>query len=198
MRLTKLILQPRWLLAAAVASTLGVIGPFTWGLLQSKLERHPTWDGQQYVLGWEGVAWQRDYRSCGPAVVTTLLQVFYNKDLSYYDVLNQTQLGPEGISLAQFQRLAGHFGIQGSWFKTEKKTELDRLPMPLVAHLDHPVPHYVVVESSYDGFVLVADPAKGRILYPKQVFDGLWSGRIFKLENLKAMNAEPRTQVQHA
>jgi ABC-type bacteriocin/lantibiotic exporter with double-glycine peptidase domain len=165
---------------------LSVAAPFGIGLYRSHSERIPAWDGEKYALGWQGVAWQRDYRSCGPAVITTLLQRFYHRDISYYDVLKETQLGKEGISLAQFGGVASHFGIQGEWFKAESKDKLNTFQMPVVAHLEHPVPHYVVVENSYDDFVLVSDPAKGRILYRKQTFDQLWSGRVFILNNLSA------------
>ncbi len=171
-----------------VAVTLTLI-PLAIGVIASESDRHSTWDGEKYNLGWEGVAWQRDYRSCGPAVITTLLQRYYRKNINYYEVVSQTKVGDKGISLAQLEGLANHFGIVGAWSKVEDKSKLSDLRMPLVAHLEKPESHFVIVENSYDGFVLVSDPARGRILYPASTFEALWSGRVFVLDNLAILNA---------
>jgi predicted double-glycine peptidase len=184
---TEFLRPINWLMGL-VAVTLTLI-PLALGVIASQTDRHSTWDGEKYNLGWKGVAWQRDYRSCGPAVITTLLQRYYRKNVNYYEVVSQTKLGEKGISLAQLEGLANHFGIVGTWTRVEDKSKLSDLRMPLVAHLEKPESHFVIVENSYDGFVLVADPARGRILYPESVFDALWTGRVFVLDNLAMSNA---------
>ncbi len=129
------------------------------------------------VPGLPRVVRQSTPRSCGPAALATLL-AWRGRPLSESDVLRVTHLGPAGVTLGEFARLAGTFGLPGTWFEVPPAA-LDRLRPPFVAHLARDGGHFVVVRGIALGYVLLADPARGWRLEPRGRFLRTFRGRVF-------------------
>ncbi|HEX7004371.1 MAG TPA: cysteine peptidase family C39 domain-containing protein [Trueperaceae bacterium] len=129
-------------------------------------------------LGWEGVVEQYEPNYCGPAVIATLL-AREGVQVSAAEVAEEAELQPGGMSLAEFGRVAELHGFAGSWFSVPDETVLNALPLPAVVHLTGTTGHFAVLERELDGFVQLADPARGRVLLEVGRFEREWTRRIF-------------------
>jgi ATP-binding cassette subfamily B protein RaxB len=111
-------------------------------------------------------------------------------------VVRVARLGPAGITLAEFARLASSFGLRGAWYGAPVGS-LRRLPRPFVAHLTTEGGHFVVVHDVSGAFVTVADPARGLVTMPLASFQRAWSGRSFLLLRARApIPPDPRVTAR--
>lgn len=133
-------------------------------------------------LGWQGVVRQTNPNYCGPAVIATLL-LRSGQLTSDLEVAARARMEPGGVSLAEFDRLATEFGFPGQWFGSSERHRPELLPHPSVVHLSGSGGHFAIFEGSIDGFVQLADPARGRVLLPQAQFEREWSGRVFLFGN---------------
>ncbi|MFO7544363.1 MAG: cysteine peptidase family C39 domain-containing protein [Trueperaceae bacterium] len=124
-----------------------------------------------------GVVRQTRRNSCGPAAVATLAG-WLGRPTSEADVLRIARLDDEGISLAEFTRLADLRGVPGSWYRVEPPS-LGATPTPFVAHLSAPDDHFVVVHAVMRSHVVMADPAVGAVVVPLRAFVRRFRGRVF-------------------
>src|SRR5690554_8197428 len=95
--------------AAAVAPLLLLL--LSWQPLLAA----PATPVQQLSLGWSGVVRQTRHNTCGPALLASLL-VGAGRAGSELTVAELAQLGPEGVTLAEFGRLATGLGFPGAWY----------------------------------------------------------------------------------
>jgi ABC-type bacteriocin/lantibiotic exporter with double-glycine peptidase domain len=146
--------------------------PTTLGMVRSVTEE----DGIS-VLGWTGVVRQSDTNTCGPAVIATLLEMRGAK-VNDEEVTGRANLGPEGVTLAEFARLAGVYGLPGHWFRSSEH-DLNELTLPAVVHLSNSSGHFALLLRLVGDHVQLADPARGMLLVPLPTFRNEWSGRIF-------------------
>lgn len=116
--------------------------------------------------------------SCGPALIATLAS-WRGRSVSEAAVVAQADLGPDGVTLAEFARLASLHALGGTWYRVEKR-RLGGLPTPFVAHLAGPDGgHYVAVVAQAGDAVVVIDPAVGALVGPTAVLLRRFSGRVF-------------------
>lgn len=122
--------------------------------------------------------------SCGPAALATLLG-WLGRPHSEAHLLGLTELGVEGVSLAEFARLAHAMDVPGTWYHAPPD-RLAQLPAPFVAHLElrsaAAAGHLVVVRNVTHGYVVVADPAHGAQVVSLEQFSRSYSGRVYLLE----------------
>ncbi len=139
------------------------------------------WNAAPYLLESVPVVMQSQRNDCGPAVVATLA-AWSGLALDLASVTAAAQLGPDGLSLGEFARLADRFGFSGAWYRVAA-ADLVGLQTPFVAHLTLPgtVPlgHLVAVRAVTRGTVTVADPAIGAYVIPLEAFARRFSGRVF-------------------
>ncbi len=144
------------------------------------------WSSAAHPLASLEVVRQSQPASCGPAALATLLGWLGRPHSEAY-LLGLTELGPEGVSLAEFARLAHAMDVPGAWYHAPS-ARLAHLPAPFVAHLELPgaaaAGHLVVVRSVTHGYVVVADPAQGAQVVSLERFSRDYSGRVYLLEGL--------------
>ncbi|MBX3143123.1 MAG: hypothetical protein KF813_05155 [Trueperaceae bacterium] len=127
------------------------------------------------------VALQSLPNSCGPAAVATLAGWSAGAEgaVSEAAVLAHAELGPSGVSLAEFSRLAARHGVPGAWYRVEPSS-LGSLATPFAAHLTRDgLGHFVVVLHVKGQLAVVADPAVGGSVVPLAALREGFSGLVF-------------------
>lgn len=169
------------------------------------------WNAAPFPLVSPPVVLQVARNDCGPAVVATLL-TWLGSPVGLPEVTAEAQLGPDGLNLGEFARLAHAFGLQGAWYRATP-SDLPGLPGPFVAHLSAQISsaasaypgsaasgsaasgsaaraalppvtagHLVVVWGVGKGAVLVSDPAVGAYSQSLEGFSRAFTGRVYLLE----------------
>ncbi len=169
------------LLTAALVAAVTLVAPAVSGARAAR-----AWNAEPYPLASLQVVLQAQRNDCGPAVVATLI-AWAGGTGSLADVTAAARLGPDGLSLGEFARLAHAFGLPGGWYRAAM-AELAARPGPFVAHLSAPGPagnglgHLVVVWAVGNGAVLLSDPAAGAHALPLAAFARRYTGRVYLLE----------------
>jgi len=127
---------------------------------------------------------QSQENTCGPAVLATL-SGWLGAPRAENELVALAQLGPTGLTLSEFARLADQVGLGGAWYQV-RSTELHHVPAPFVAHLrahtGSELGHLVAVAGVAHGYVSVADPAAGAHVAPLRAFARRFTGRVYVLE----------------
>ena len=131
----------------------------------------------QVSLGWSGVVRQTLHNTCGPALLASLL-VASGEPGTELGVAQLARLGPQGVTLAEFGRLADGLGFPGAWYEAGSARP-DSLPLPFVAHLDQPAGHFVLITDSSAGLIRMSAPVRGQVAVSVADFRRLWSGRAW-------------------
>lgn len=167
-RLSYALLVVACLAALFVPTGVGVAQSAAWNAAPVAV------DGVEVVL-------QSNPVSCGPALIATL-SAWAGRPIGEAAVLSRAAMGPDGVSLAEFVRLASLFGSPGVWYQVARR-ELGRLPTPFVAQLEvDGSGHFVAVLGVRQGMAVVADPAVGALVGPVATVLRGFSGRVFLLE----------------
>lgn len=130
---------------------------------------------QEAAVGWAFVVRQTMANTCGPALLATLL-LRAGVPASEQALAARAYLTAEGMTLAEFARLAELVGFPGVWLRAGGRAGLPRAPF--VAHFGG-AGHFVLVEFTAHDLVLIADPARGRVALAPAAFRALWSQRAF-------------------
>ncbi len=178
-RSLKLSLNPLRLIAVAASLAL-VFVPGAWGVAASA-----SWNGEPRPLQHLPVVRQSQRASCGPAALATLSN-WLGQPRTEAELIAEADMGPTGVTLGEFARLAAHTGLPGSWYRVGA-AQLHLVPAPFVAHLDDgaaggELGHLVVVAGVGHGYVVVADPAEGAYVGPVRAFARRFTGRVFVLD----------------
>ncbi len=134
------------------------------------------------ALGWNDIKRQEKDNTCGLAVLSLML-AWAGVEISESKLALEVKLTKQGISLFDWQELAAKYGLQGTWFRVAPQS-LGDMPLPLVAQIKDPNGHFVLVQSVYNGFVLLSDPNAGLVLYSVSEFLRVWTGRSFVLKGV--------------
>jgi len=164
---------PRYSPVLLALSLVALLAPSAAGVAASA-----AWnDAVRPVPGLEVVRQSRP-SSCGPALIATLAS-WRGHAVSEAAVIAQAELGADGISLAEFARLASLHGIEGTWYHV-RSDRLDSLPTPFIAHLAAvDGGHFVGVVARAGDKVVVIDPAAGALVGPTVTLLRRFSGRVF-------------------
>jgi ABC-type bacteriocin/lantibiotic exporter with double-glycine peptidase domain len=130
------------------------------------------------------VVLQSQENSCGPAALATLSH-WLGVPRTETELVALAELGPTGLTLSEFARLAHQVGLSGAWYQV-RSSELQLVPAPFVAHLQAEgsagLGHLVAVAGVAHGYVAVADPAAGAHVVPVGTFARRFTGRVYVLE----------------
>jgi len=158
--------------------------------LAAALLAAPTAAGARATAAWRAapvpldpmvVVRQRGEVDCGPALVATLA-AWAGRPVPLDEVTARAALGPGGVSLAEFARLADLHGVGGAWYSVPRE-RLGALRTPFVAHLERGGRgHFVVVVALGSRHAVVADPAAGGVAAPAAELLRHYSGRVFLLD----------------
>ena len=150
----------------------------------------PAWAGARATRAWAAapvpldgpaVVRQAGEADCGPALVATLA-AWAGRPVPLAVVTAEASLGPGGVTLAEFARLASLHGVPGTWHAVPRE-RLANLRAPFVAHLQRGgAGHFVAVVALGGGHAVVADPRAGPVAAPAAALLRDYSGRVFLLE----------------
>lgn len=128
-------------------------------------------------LRWEGVVRQWDEHSCGPAAVSTVLQLLFGQDM----IPGEESLfqSDKAATLRDLQIILGRYSVPTIGMQMtlpDLERYLNDFHQPVIAHILMPDPHFTVVVGSHLGYILTRDPALGRISWEKKDWEAVWSG----------------------
>lgn len=173
---------PRSLLAAtATAALLALAGAWS-PLVTSPPPSLRAADGA-FELGPADVVLQRHPEACALAVLVMLLgQAGIRADEDSLAALPGGSPASGGLTLANVAAVAAAAGLEGRWLRASV-SDLETLPPPFAAELAGPggdAPgHLVLVRRVSAAGLLIADPARGLLVWPTGEFGRRWTGRAF-------------------
>jgi ATP-binding cassette subfamily B protein len=124
-----------------------------------------------------GVIRQRTTRDCGVAAVAMLIRERVG-DVDLEELWRSVHVPRGGLSLPEMVSLAGRYGVPAAPLALATR-HAGILPTPWIAHLSWN--HYVVVESTADGKLVIADPRGFRYALSEDAFTRVWSGYGLRL-----------------
>lgn len=131
----------------------------------------------EVLLGWRGVTRQSKQNSCGPALLSTISRIVH-EPTTEYQLIAKASMAIEGITLAEFARLADGLRYSGMWLHVEPR-DGGSLPIPAVVHLETPVGHYAILTTSTDSVAVIKDPSMGLVAISQNQFAKRWSGFFY-------------------
>lgn len=145
------------------------------------------WNATPFGVSSVPVVLQTARNDCGPAALAALL-IWADRATPLATITSAARLGPDGISLGEFARVADAFGLPGAWYHLEA-ARLTTVGTPFVAHVTaatgtpgaSQLGHLVVVWAAGGGAVLLSDPAVGASIVPLAEFARRYTGRAFVL-----------------
>lgn len=156
----------------------------------------------------EVVQQQYDF-SCGAAAVATLLTYHYSLPTNEEEVFSvmynrgdQARIQREGFSLLDMKAFLESRGFRADGYRIglDKLTEA-KVPAIVLTNTNGYL-HFVVVKGVTGDKVLVADPAQGNKILPRDQFEATWNGLLFVILDNAEMaqeffNAEQQWQIRH-
>lgn len=147
--------------------------------------------------------------SCGSAAVATLLTYQYDRPTSeaavfedMYQRGDTAKIHAEGFSLLDMKGYLNRIGYRSEGFRIGLE-KLAEATVPAIALINtRGYLHFVVIKGLQDEAVLVADPALGNKIIPRDQFERMWNGLLFVVlddsERAKAFfNLAKEWQVRH-
>lgn len=136
------------------------------------------WMGAQY-LGTSGVVMQTQTNNCGPA---TLKMIFdhYGISSTIESMDSNAELTAKGTSMLTLKEMAEKRGLGAEgWRYTINDFMHAATPSIVFLHDDH----FAVADSvTSDGYIILSDPALGRIKMSAHNFQKIWNGETLVFE----------------
>lgn len=126
--------------------------------------------------------------SCGAAAMATLLNEAYGRNLSEEDVIQGMLAGADpqqvrtmGFSMLDMKRYAQEQGLRARGYRLQPP-QLMEVKVPSIVLMDiRGYRHFVVVQTSNDGWVYIGDPVLGHKKMTLDEFAQGWNGIVFAL-----------------
>ncbi len=160
----------------ATAGTVNISNPF--GTLNVQTQ-------SLQEMRWNTVIRQKYDFSCGSAAVATLLTYHYDLPTNEEDVFqamiqvgDRDKIQKNGFSMLDMKRYLDSRGFRSDGFKISLD-KLIKIGMPGITLLNtQGYRHFVVVKGLDENHVLIADPAVGSVVVPRDYFEAIWNGAI--------------------
>jgi len=152
-----------------VAATSVVAGVIGWTAIRRVI---PPPGQAPIIVGTEGIIRQRATTDCGIAVLAMLFHRL-GRGVGADHLWQTVQVPRGGLTLPELAALSARHGVALVPVVSSTKTP-DGLVGPWIAHLTWN--HFVLVESTSNAHIVVADPRGMRVAYPRAVFRRAWSG----------------------
>ncbi len=130
---------------------------------------------------------QQSAADCGPTCLAMISQ-FWGKRLSLNFLRNLAEVGRSGASLKNLAKAAERLGYQARPVRASLNRLLEQ-KNPWIAHWEGD--HYIVVYRTKGNRILVADPAKGKLLLTRPEFLAGWTGYALLLDPTEGLNQIP-------
>lgn len=126
--------------------------------------------------------------SCGAAAMATLLNEAYGRNFSEEDVIRGMLAGADpqqvqamGFSMLDMKRYAQELGLRARGYRLQPQ-QLVEVKIPSIVLMDiRGYRHFVVMQTSNDGWVYIGDPVLGHKKMTLEEFAQGWNGIIFAL-----------------
>jgi predicted double-glycine peptidase len=129
---------------------------------------------------------QFDY-SCGPAALATLMQYYFQDEVTERDILEDIvarmddtaikNRQKEGLSLLDLKQFAQRRGYQAVGVKNLKFSALPKLRGPVLVYLEtSEYKHFAILRGVKEDRVFLSDPSRGNIRLSVEAFSEEWPG----------------------
>lgn len=115
---------------------------------------------------------QHDATDCGPSCLRMIAR-YYGKHYSLQTLRDRSYITREGVSMMGISDAAESIGFRTMGVRISWDQLLKEVPLPCIAHWKQN--HFVVIYKIRKNKVYVADPARGRIRFPKEEFMQGWA-----------------------
>lgn len=137
------------------------------------------------AMKWNSVVQQQYDFSCGAAAIATLLTFHYDHPTSedqvfkiMYDKGDKQQIQTTGFSMLDMKLYLDALGLKSDGFRMTLE-KFAKIGVPGITMINTKgYNHFVVVKGIKGNRVLVADPALGTRVIPREDFDQQWNGAI--------------------
>ncbi len=141
-------------------------------------------------MKWNTVVRQKYDFSCGAAAVATLLTFHYNHPtkedevfVSMFNKGNQKQIQTAGFSMLDMKLYLDALGLKSDGFRMSLD-KFAKIGVPGITMIStNGYNHFVVIKGIEDNRILVADPALGTRVLPRNDFEQQWNGAILAARN---------------
>lgn len=124
--------------------------------------------------------------SCGAAALATLLNQAYGWEFTEADVIHGMLaeadlelVRTQGFSMLDMKRYAQTIGLRARGYRIEAE-QLEQVKIPAIVLIDvRGYKHFVVMQTSSDGWVYVGDPVLGHKKMTLEEFSKGWNGIVF-------------------
>ncbi|MBQ0743098.1 MAG: C39 family peptidase [Pseudomonas sp.] len=124
--------------------------------------------------------------SCGAAALATLLNQAYGWEFTEADVIqgmlaeaDMELVRTQGFSMLDMKRFAETIGLRARGYRIPPE-QLEQVKVPAIVLIDvRGYKHFVVMQTSSDGWVYIGDPVLGHKKMPLEDFTQGWNGIIF-------------------
>ncbi len=134
---------------------------------------------------WTNVVRQQYDFSCGSAAVATLLTYHYEAPIDEATVFeemfahgDQAKIRAEGFSMLDIKQFLDRRGLKSDGFRMSLD-KLAEIGVPAIVLINvGGYRHFVVIKGIESKRILVADPAFGTTIWPRDRFEAAWGGGI--------------------
>lgn len=115
--------------------------------------------------------------SCGAASIATLLNGYFQQNVTEQQVLKIMEKGDLRASFDDMQRALGVLGFESKGYAVSFNT-LKTLKLPVIVYIKHrKTDHFSVISGINDEFIQLADPSLGKVTLTKYQFLDMWNTR---------------------
>jgi predicted double-glycine peptidase len=143
------------------------------------------------ALNEQNVIMQRFDYSCGAASLATLMNYYFNDDITEKEMLDYVKhtfnkqeykkIEKDGLSFLELEKISRSMGYQSANVRL-KLPALTQLPGPVIVFLKtKDYRHFSVLRGVKENRVFLADPSRGNIRLSIQEFMHEWKGETFVL-----------------
>jgi hypothetical protein len=132
-----------------------------------------------------------DY-SCGAASIATLLNGYFQQNITEEQVLKIMDKGDLMASFDDMQRALGVLGFESKGYAVSFNT-LKTLKLPVIVYIKHrKTDHFSVISGINDEFIQLADPSLGKVTLTKYQFLDMWNTRNDEIYTGKILAILPK------
>ena len=117
-----------------------------------------------------------DY-SCGSASIATILNGYYQQNVTEEQILKIIDKGDLMASFEDMQKALKKLGFESKGYAVSFDT-LQKLKIPVIAYIKHrKSDHFTVISGINENFVRIADPSLGSRVLSTEQFKQMWETR---------------------
>ncbi|MFW1972421.1 C39 family peptidase [Acinetobacter bereziniae] len=117
-----------------------------------------------------------DY-SCGSASIATILNGYFQKNVTEKEILDIINKGDSMASFEDMQRALNNLGFENKGYAVSIDT-LKKLKIPVIVYIKHRNnDHFTVISGINDNFIRISDSSFGQRILSIQQFKDIWETR---------------------